>query len=183
MKKMKRIVLILCILLSLLASASPALAAKTSTGFKKGQVIKTTKANTGSGRRRWTYTSSKDVFQSETLVRGKYVRAEGNWHQISKGETLTLSITSNKSISVQGSADIAKKLRFSTSISTGKSVGASYKVDSSRGGKCRLELKCDYIKVTYMHYTYNHRQKQTGAKQKTLWIPVSGSATYYIKYK
>lgn len=182
LKKFGALIMVFCLLVtSFVTPASAVSSSKTyKTGYKKGCVIQTTKGTTGSGRRRWTYTKTKDVYVSERVILDKFVRYDGAWHTTEDVEKLSVSNT--KSIGVSGSLEITKKLKLSTSISVGTSVGATYKVNPKKGDLCRLALKCDYVEITYTHYTYNSKGKQTGKSTKTVLVPIPGSATYYVDY-
>lgn len=185
MKWLKKISVLLATLCLLFTSTiTPALAVSSSktykTGYKKGYVIQTTKGYANSARRRWTYTKTKDVYVSERVILDQFVRYDGTWHSTEDVEKL--SVTNTKSISMSGSTSIAKCLNLSTSISAGTSVGATYKVNPNKGDLCRLALKCDYVEITYTHYTYNSSGTQTGKSTKTVMVPIPGTATYYVVY-
>lgn len=185
MKLFKRIGAMLMLVFFLMTTALTSAAAVSSsktykTGYKKGYVIQTEKWITGSGRRRWYYVKYKDVYVSERVILNKFVRYDGPWHSTEDVEKLSVSNT--KSIGVSGSASIAKKLNLGVSISTGSSVGATYKVNPKKGDLCRLALKCDYVEITYIHYTYNRRGKQIGKSTKKVLVPIPDTATYYVVY-
>ena len=184
MKRIKRIgvlIMTLCLLLTSIVMPAEAVSSskKFKTGYKKNQVIQIAKGSTG-GRGARVYTKSKDVYVSEKIVLDKFVRYDGTWHDTEDVEKL--SVTNTKSIGMSGSADVAKKMKLSVSVSIGKSTGATYKVNPKKGDLCRLALRCDYVEITYIHYTYNSKGKQTGKSTKTMLVPIPGSATYCVVY-
>lgn len=182
LKKIGAMFLVLALLVPCFATYASALSSSKSfrTGYKKGYVIQTQKSYTGTGRRRWAYTSAKDVYVSERVIVGKFVRYDGPWHATEDVDKL--SVSSSKSIGVSGSVSIAKRLNLSTSVSTGTSVGASYRVNPRKGEYCRLALKCDYVEITYVHYTYNSSGRQKSKTTKTVLVPIPDTATYYVVY-
>lgn len=183
LKKMSAVIMAICFLLTSFMMPASAVSSSKSykTGYKKGYVIqrKTGIYNAGA-RSRKVYTSSKDVYVSERIILNKFVRYDGTWHDTEDVEKLSVSNT--KSISVSGNLEIAKKLKLSTSISVGKSVGATYKVNEDKGDICRLALRCDFVEITYTHYTYNKYGKETGKSTQKLLVPIPGTATYYVVY-
>ena len=182
LKKISAVIIAICFLMTPFMMPASAVSSSKSykTGYNKGAVIQTVKLGTGSGRNRKLYTASKAVYVSEKVILDKFVRYDGTWHDTEDVEKLSVSNT--KSIGVSGNLDVAKKLKLSTSISVGKSVGATYKVNEKKGDLCRLALRCDYVEITYTHYTYNKYGKETGKSTQKLLVPIPGTATYYVVY-
>ena len=186
MKWLKKLGVLLTLVVVLLSSftldaAAVSSSKKYKTGYTKGYVIKTEKGTTGSGRRRWTYTKSKDVYVSERVILDKFVEYDGKaWY--STDDVEKLSVTKSHTVSASGSTDIIKALKLSVSLSVSKSSSVTYKVNPKKGDLCRLALKADFVEITYTHYTYNSSGKQTGQSTKTVLVPIPDTATYYIAY-
>ena len=175
-------VFILCIICSSIAPANAMEASKKyKTGWKNGQVIKTTYGYRG-GRSRGKYVISKDLYVSEKVITDKWVKNVTDWNE--SKSVINLSYSNSTTISASGSVDIVKSLGLKATISVSKSTsaGGAHKVDPKKGKQACLAIKCDFVQVTYRHVTYKNG-KQTGSTTKTVLVPLPNTAVYYVRYK
>lgn len=177
--------MMVCLLCTMNVAPAQALSSSKSftSGYAKGDVITKDYAYkyVVRGIKRGKYMRKKYVFQSERVILNKHAKEVGQWCLTEDVDRLT--VTKSNSVSVSGSADIAKKMKLSTSVGVSVSSGASFKVNPAKGKYCRLSIMCDYLEVTYIVYTYNSSGKQIGKVTKTFLAPINNTATYYVQYK
>ncbi len=182
---LKRIITLFMTAVLMVSFAQPAFAMSSSlrkkTGHNPGDVLQKTYSYNG-GRNRGKVLIGKDVYVSERVITDKFVKNVTEWN--ATDSVTSLSYNKSNTISATGSVDIIRVLGLKTSVTTGasSSAGGAHKPDPSKGKMACLAIKCDYIEVTYRHFTYSRTGKQTGVTTKTVLTPIANTAVYYVRY-
>ncbi|GEM_PF-6240428 len=152
------------------------------TGYKSGQVIQKSYSYYGAGRSRYRYVKTRDVYVSEKVYTDQWAKDVTNWNSLTTLQNL--SYNKSSTISATGSTDVIKAMGLKTSVTIGKSTsaGGSHKADPKKGSAARLSIKSDYVVITYDHYTFNNKGRQTGKSRKTVKVPIPGTQVYYVRY-
>ena len=153
------------------------------TGYRTGTVIRRTYGYTGSGRTRSRYMKTKDVYLSERKEYEQWAKdVTKEWVDLSSNKSL--QYTQSQTVSASGSVDIVKAMGLKTSLTIGKSssAGATFAGNPKKGRYGKLAGKCDYVIITYNHYTYNSKGRQTGCSKQTVKVPIPGSLAFYVRY-
>ena len=117
---------------------------------------------------------------SEKILLDQFVRAESGWYVTE--DTDEISISKSKKVTVSSEAEVAKGLKMKISVEVSETLGSKHKPNPKKGDLCRIAVRCDYVEVSFIRYTYNQNGKQIGKKNMKVKIPIEGTAVKYLEY-